>query len=209
MDTRAYRPAPPPVKRPPVVTERPFDPVRPIGPVTIVIDPGHGGKDPGARGMSRVPEKEIVLAVGNDVARLLSACGARVISTRTDDRFIELDTRAAIAQRSRADLFVSIHADAASRKSATGATIYIARSASRQSRQAARCIADAFARAGIQCRGIRRAGFRVLVGHSRPAVLIECGYLTNRVEARRLNSPAYLSQLASVITDGIATFFES
>ena len=59
----------------------------------------------------------------------------------------------------------------------------------------------------IECRGVRRAGFRVLVGHSRPAVLIECGYLTNRTEARRLSTTTYQSRIAEAIVDGIADHF--
>ena len=102
---------------------------------------------------------------------------------------------------------MSIHADSARREGASGATIYIARSASSDSRRAASAVSAAFKRAGIKCRGINGAGFRVLVGHSRPALLIECGYLTNRGDAGRLNSPAYQAKLAAAIADGIANYF--
>lgn len=175
--------------------------------MTIVVDAGHGGKDPGARGVSVSPEKTINLDVALRLARLLEQAGAKVVTTRSSDRFIPLDDRAAMADRTRADLFVSIHADSAQRAGASGTTIYIARNALSQSRHAARSIAAALQRAGIECRGTQSAGYRVLVGHSRPAVLIECGFLTNRADASRLNTAPYRAKLAAAIADGIATHF--
>jgi N-acetylmuramoyl-L-alanine amidase len=198
------RPTPLPAKPPEAPARRP---ARSIGAVTIVIDAGHGGKDPGAQGLSASPEKTINLDIATRLARLLEEAGAKVVTTRSSDRFIELDDRAALADRSRADLFVSIHADSAQRASASGTTIYVARNALSQSRHAARSIVAAFQRAGIECRGTDSAGFRVLVGHSRPAVLIECGFLTNRADASRLNTATYRAKLAAAISDGIVTHF--
>jgi N-acetylmuramoyl-L-alanine amidase len=175
----------------------------------VVIDAGHGGKDPGTRGVSQLPEKTIVLAISNDVAQILRSRGASVTSTRTTDRFLELEERARIAQRAQADLFVSIHADAAQRASASGSTLYISRNASAASQKAARSIQNALIRAGIECRGIHRANFKVLVGHSRPAVLVECGFLTNSTDAARLNTPAYRSKVAQAIAAGIAEHLAS
>lgn len=214
---------------PPVVRIGPTSPAspRPVGPsepepsarsarsiteATIVIDAGHGGKDPGAwpRGLSRLPEKTIVLAVANDVARLLRERGARVVTTRTTDVFIELDDRAATAERTRADLLVSIHADASENKpDISGATVYIDKHASLQSQRAARSIYTALKRARIETRGVHRHWFRlrVLAGHSRPAVLVECGFLTNATDARRLNTTAYRTRIADVIAEGIAGYF--
>ena len=199
-------------RRPAVLPERVPEPVpppvapgpRPIRGVTVVVDAGHGGKDPGALGVGPQPEKTINLNIATMLAGLLEERGARVITSREGDRFISLDGRAALAERSRADLFVSIHADAARRSSASGATVYIARNASTESVQAGESIAAALKREGIQCRGVRRAGFRVLVGHSRPAVLVECGFLTNPSEAYLLATPAYQARVAAAIADGIA-----
>jgi len=193
------RPPPPPSPRPPTRS-------RVQG--TVVVDAGHGGKDPGsdAKGLSPLPEKTIVLAVAREVARRLTDRGAKVVATRDRDVFIELDDRAAIAERTRADLFISIHADWARRTSASGATFYIARNASSKSRRAALRLNAAFRRAGIETRGVDRAGFRVLVGHSRPAVLIECGFLSNPQERRLLNTLAYRSKLAAAIAAGVADY---
>ena len=61
--------------------------------------------------------------------------------------------------------------------------------------------------AGLETRGVKRAGFRVLVGHSRPAVLVECGYLSNSHDASRLNKPAEQMRVAKAIANGINTYF--
>lgn len=179
---------------------------RSLANATIIIDAGHGGKDPGAQGVSRRPEKEIVLSIANAVARDLMDRGARVVRTRSGDTYPELEDRAAMANRHRATLFVSIHADSAPKKSASGSTVYVARRALPASRQAARSIQSAFSGSGIKCRGIRKADFDVLVLHSRPAVLVECGYLTNASDARRLNTASYRTRIAAAIADGIADF---
>lgn len=175
--------------------------------IKIVVDPGHGGHDPGAQGVSALPEKTINLAIVKKVAELLAKQGAIVTITRDDDRFIELDGRSAIAERVAADLFVSVHADSAQRAGASGTTVYIAREATVASRRAAQEIAAAIKRAGIECRGLKGAGFRVLVGHSRPAVLVECGYLTNERDARNLNLPAHQAKVATAIAEGIVRHF--
>jgi N-acetylmuramoyl-L-alanine amidase len=200
-------PAPPPPAPPPKPTPPPSLPTL-VG-KKVVIDAGHGGKDPGTLGppgFSRLSEKTIVLLVANEVARLLRDRGATVISTRTTDRFLELDDRAAIAQRNRADLFVSVHADSASRRGACGSTVYIGRSVSSQSSSAAWYIKRALSLAGIECRGVQRANYRVLVAHSRPAVLVECGFLTNAGDASRLNTQAYRSKIAAAIARGVADY---
>jgi len=195
------RPAPPPKPAPPPPAPRA------LAGVTVVLDAGHGGKDPGAPGIGSMPEKSVNLAVTAHLASLLEAAGARVVLTRRGDRFLSLDARAAMAENTRADLFVSIHADAALNPTASGATVYIARSASPASIRAGRSIAAAIERAGIDCRGVKRAGFRVLVGHSRPAVLVECGFLTNPSEVRLLTSPVYQARIAEVIAEGVIDHF--
>lgn len=103
---------------PPV--EGPLDASRPL----IVIDPGHGGYDPGA-GTGSLKEKELTLALARELRQqLLTAGGVRVALTRNDDRYLLLEERAGIARRLKADLFLSIHADSADAIDATGATVY-------------------------------------------------------------------------------------
>jgi len=212
---------PPPA---PVLSTRPPRVVEPIAPpveqpaarpatgaglrgVTIVVDPGHGGRDPGALGRGPVVEKTINLDIAQELAERLKSRGARVVMTRNADKFIELDARAAVADRTKADLFVSIHADSAKRSSATGMTVYISRSASNASRQAGDQIGSALRRAGFQFRGVQGAGYRVLVGHSRPAVLVECGFISNHSEATALADPDYRERVAAAIAEGIADHF--
>lgn len=178
-----------------------------IGPKRVVIDPGHGGKDPGTRGFSPMPEETFNLQLCNELGPVLVQCGVNVIPTRTTDRFISLEGRAAVAQQTRADLFVSIHADWSRNRSVSGTTVYIARKASANSVRAATCLVAAFETAGIECRGIRRRDFRVLVKHPRPAVLIECGYFSNPGDAQRLNSAAHRTRLVHAIVDGLAGYF--
>ena len=109
--------------------------IRPVAPVprlpphlerpTVVIDPGHGGVDPGAIGRSGVHEKTVVLEFAAILALRLAASGRyNVRLTRNDDRFLPLHKRVAIGQAARADLFISLHADSVARKSARGASLY-------------------------------------------------------------------------------------
>jgi N-acetylmuramoyl-L-alanine amidase len=204
---REPKPSPPPPPPPKPAPPPPKAVQRTIRGTTIVVDAGHGGKDPGAKGLSRLPEKAINLSIAIQLAQSLRARGANVTMTRAGDQFIELDDRAAAADRTRAALLVSIHSDANHDSTLSGATVYVARGASSSSTRAAEHIAAALRSAGIPVRGIRDAGYRVLVGHSRPAVLIECGYLTNRAEAQRLNGAGYRERLADAIADGIASHF--
>jgi len=91
---------------------------------TIVIDPGHGGKDPGAIGIGGTREKDIVLAVAKKLYDRLKNAGYNVSMTRRDDTFLNLDTRAAIAEKKNADLFVSIHANANPKRTIKGFSVY-------------------------------------------------------------------------------------
>jgi N-acetylmuramoyl-L-alanine amidase len=94
-------------------------------PPLVVLDPGHGGKDPGAIGLSGTYEKQISLATAFELRGLLEASGRyRVVLTRNRDRFIRLEDRVAIAHAASADLFVSMHADALSDHAVRGASVY-------------------------------------------------------------------------------------
>ncbi|WP_440940690.1 N-acetylmuramoyl-L-alanine amidase [Immundisolibacter sp.] len=93
--------------------------------VTIVIDAGHGGHDPGAIGPNKLREKDITLAVARELAAQINAQrGMRAVLTRSDDRFLELRERTAVAHKHKADLFISIHADAVAKGTARGSSVY-------------------------------------------------------------------------------------
>ncbi len=199
----APRPAPRPSAQPPPSARGD------IRGAKIVIDAGHGGRDPGAgKGTkSRLPEKTITLDIANRLVKSLRAMGATVYPTRTSDTYPSLNDRVALAERVKADLFVSIHADSARNPDASGVGIFIYNQASTASQRAAMSMAAAIEAAGLECRGVQRANFHVLREHNRPAMLIECGFLTNSGDAARLNDPDYRARLAAAIADGIVRFF--
>jgi len=177
------------------------------GTAIVVVDAGHGGKDPGSLVAGRY-EKHITLQVARKVAALLAQQGVKVVMTRQDDRFIELEERAEIANRRDTDLFVSIHADSAPDRSISGFTLYVASDASREAYEAARTVSAAMAKTGSDTRGIREADYKVLVQTSCPAILIECGYLSNPLDARRLQDNAFQTRLAQAIAAGILNYLQ-
>ncbi|MET0280162.1 MAG: N-acetylmuramoyl-L-alanine amidase [Steroidobacteraceae bacterium] len=94
--------------------------------IIIAIDAGHGGQDPGASGAGGTREKDVVLAIARALARRIDAePGMRAVLTRNEDRFIPLRERMNLARRARADLFVSVHADAIQNRSVTGSSVYV------------------------------------------------------------------------------------
>lgn len=175
---------------------------------TVVIDAGHGGKDPGATSVLGFYEKSINLSVALEVAWLLEQRGLRVKMTRTADYFVELEDRAAIANDLDADLFVSLHSDSFPKSTRRGFTVYIARSASSSSRRAASAIARSMSGTGLNSFGVQTAGYHVLTGTRGPAVLVEMGYLSNRREAAMLRSSSFQNRLAQAVADGISDYFE-
>jgi N-acetylmuramoyl-L-alanine amidase len=94
---------------------------------TITIDPGHGGDDEGAKGAAGSKEKDLTLAVARRVKSVIEArLGIQVLLTRDDDRAVDLDSRTALANNNKADLYISLHANASRRATASGATVYYA-----------------------------------------------------------------------------------
>ena len=175
---------------------------------TVVIDAGHGGKDPGATSTSGYEEKIVNLDVALQVAQMLRDRGLKVIMTRNNDEFIELNERADIANRNRADLFVSIHSDSSEKSNKNGFTVYISRSNSSESSRLARAINHRMTQTDISSNGVNNADYRVLTHTSCPAVLVELGYLSNYWEAKQLKNTGKQKQLAQAITDGIIDYIE-
>ena len=178
-------------------------PSKPFASGTVIIDAGHGGKDPGAPSYLGYPEKKINLAIARKVASRLQNRGIQVVLTRGSDYFVELDDRVAIANRVRPDLFVSIHGDSNHNRMHQGFTIYVSPNASDASRRAGRLLEGSLSRAGIESKGMRTADYRVLVKTTCPAVLVECGFLSNPSEAALLLDGDYQNRLADAITSGI------
>ena len=145
--------APPPAS--PAATVAPAEPVPPpapaprrianeagMRPLVIAIDPGHGGQDPGAIGKGGTREKDVVLAISRELARQIDATpGLKSFLTRDTDVFIPLNQRARLARQAGADMFISIHADAAENRNADGSSVYVL-SLRGASSQRARWLAD-------------------------------------------------------------------
>ncbi len=174
----------------------------------IVIDPGHGGDDPGTISRGGLREKTITLATAKELAWILKQDGYDVALTRQSDVFMDLDDRAAIANRFGADLFVSIHADTYVVPAVSGFTVYTCREASTECRAAADAVAEALQKAGDEGLGVRRANYRVLLLTQCPAILVELGYLSNSHDAAALSDQAVQASLARSIADGINEYFK-
>ena len=111
---------------PPVKTMREVMEGRNNRPLIIAIDPGHGGQDPGAIGKNGTREKDVVLQISKELARQINAApGLKAYLTRDTDVFIPLNKRAKLARAAKADMFISIHADAAENRSADGSSVYV------------------------------------------------------------------------------------
>lgn len=177
----------------------------PQGQLVVVLDPGHGGKDPGTVGRNNTYEKNIILPISQEVARILEREGIKVIMTRNSDYFVTLQGRTDLANRAGADLFVSIHANAISlsRPEVNGLETYYYQSGERL----ARTIHNQILReVNIGDRGVRTARFYVLRQTAMPSVLVEVGFLTGRIDHPNLVNPAYRSQMAQAIANGILTY---
>ncbi|MHB9068855.1 MAG: N-acetylmuramoyl-L-alanine amidase family protein [Sedimentisphaerales bacterium] len=174
---------------------------------TIVVDAGHGGKDPGAISPNGFYEKTVNLDVALAITDLLRKQGFRVVMTRSSDVFIELEERANIGTRNNAALFVSIHADSCATSSINGFSVYVARQPDWQEIKLADCINTQMTKTGIQSRGRKEADYRVLKLSKCPAVLIEMGYLSNYWEANQLKDKAMQQKIATAIAGGIVNYF--
>jgi len=173
-----------------------------FGNKTVVLDPGHGGKDPGAPGRNG-PEKIVNLDTALRVRNILNAKGIRTVMTRDDDSTVDREDRPVIANKAKADLFVSIHADSSQNGSANGAKVYVSRKASTASNELAKQMARSFGSNGITSRGVGEADYVVLVDTNMPAVLVEQGFLTNSGDMKKLASGAYRQRIAEAISQAI------
>jgi N-acetylmuramoyl-L-alanine amidase len=168
---------------------------------TIVIDAGHGGYDRGGIPGQRVAEKEVTLDVAQRLKKALAAAGYRVVMTRDSDVFVPLATRVAIANSYSNSMFVSIHFNSAKRTGAGGIETYFY---SRESLPLASAI-HYFVAGGAPSsnRNVRRRGYYVLRKTRVPAVLVECGFLTNPTEAAYAQTASYRQKLAEEIAAGV------
>jgi N-acetylmuramoyl-L-alanine amidase len=170
----------------------------------IVVDAGHGGKDPGTTSYLGHVEKNINLKIATKVVAKLKAKGYNVKMTRSSDTFIDKYERAELTNRIGPDLFVSIHCDSLDSITMRGYTVYVSRTASQDSRMAAGLIEDAMTATGLPSRGVRGGDYIVLVNTNCPAVLVECGCLSNPREAALLYDGSFQDKIATAIANGAA-----
>lgn len=176
-------------------------------PAIVVIDPGHGGHDRGGAPGQVLPEKGFTLDVGKRLARILRDDGRiKVILTRNGDYFVSLPERTGTANlyaRSNA-VFVSIHFNSGRRLGAYGIETYY--NNSRGYKLAALIHPRVIQALGSIDRGIRHRGYFVLRRNRLPAVLVECGFLTNPGEASRISDSRYRDSIAKAIAAAIERY---
>lgn len=180
----------------------------------VVLDPGHGGGNPGAVGPSGVYESNVNLAVGLKVKQLLENNGAKVIMTRSTDRYVaapgsslgqELQARLDVADANKADIFVSLHSNSNEDPNIQGTmTFYNANSA--------KPLADSIQQAvikssGAVSKGVETATFYVLRNAAMPSVLVEMGFISSPQEELKLDNPSYQGKIALGVYQGIANYF--
>ena len=219
---------------------------------TIIIDPGHGGKDPGAIGYRGTKEKDIALDVSKRLAKKIERNSkTKVILTREEDIFVRLQDRTKFANANKGDLFISIHTNAAEDRRASGFETFLIginkneeaiRVAAREnavleledggatkltdealiqatmSQAAFANLSEQFAalvqeemgkRIQSKNRGVKQAGFYVLMGASMPNVLVELGFISNPNEEKKLNSSSYRDMLATSIYYAVLKYQKS
>lgn len=192
----------------------------------IIIDPGHGGFDRGASG-KYVVEKRVVLQIAKRTAEILKRCGYTCLLTRSNDYLVPLNSRDVIANKSRGDLFVSLHCNASIDKRAMGIETYCLTPAGASSTNHKRIVNTVFpgnsfnannfilayeiqksmlTRTKGHDRGVRRGRFAVLRDLQMPGVLLEMGFVSNPAEEKKLATPAYQEQIARAVAVGIINY---
>lgn len=208
---------PMPLPKEPKVNEAKPQPMEPgqKKDITVVIDPGHGGKDSGAVAEDKTTEKSLTLRLAPRVEAMLRAKGYNVIMTRSTDEFIALSERAAIANRNNADIFVSIHFNSAGSASPYGIEVLYAsendvelkKNAGDQTLLAKEVLNAVLRETGANSRGIKnRPELAVLRRTNMTACLIEGGFMSNPAELQKLKNDSYLDKLAKGIVTGIENY---
>ena len=187
----------------------------------VMIDPGHGGYDPGAITSQGVYEKTINLQIAHKVKKMLHPSGIEVFLTREDDidyvpngvkgktskKLIDLNHRIQMANQETADVFISLHVNATAKGQNSGAeTFYHYKSES--GKKLAELIQQELIKiAGMNHRIAKSGNFYIIKNTSMPAVIVEVGYLSSVKEQKKLQQTWYQDQLARAIAKGIANYF--
>lgn len=183
---------------------------------TVVIDAGHGGYDPGAGGVTGLNEKDFNLDLALKLRDKVTALGANVIMTRSDDTFVSLSGRADVANQVYADVFVSIHANSSNSSSIRGTSTYFyapstvpALYSEREQRQKLAAKVQARLIAALETRdiGTLQANFAVLRETQMPSILVESAFLSNADDEALLKDDQFREKEAQAIADGLCDYF--
>ncbi len=181
------------------------------GRVLVMLDPGHGGKDPGAIGLGGLREVDVILPIAKRVADLLSRQGVAVKMTRNSDYFVGLDERVTMSRDAGATLFVSIHANSIdNRPDVNGLETYHYNLGKSFAETVHAVVVDYVNKNGffLANRNVRSARFLVLRKSTIPAILVETGYLTSDAESARLRREDYQKVMAEAIAKGIVQYLK-
>lgn len=177
----------------------------------IIIDPGHGGKDPGASKASAV-EKIIVLNTANKLKNKLEAAGAIVKMTRTGDTYPTLTDRVAFAKNNYGEIFISIHVNSATSESAKGTETFYSVTNNENEKEdlalATNINNQIVKNAGMKDRGVKRADYVVIKGLTMPSVLVELGFVSNSEDRSKLVDDKYVDIFAQSIYNGVVQYYQ-
>ena len=174
----------------------------------VFIDAGHGGTDPGALGYG-YRESDLNLQVAKKVESKLKSKGIDVKMSRSSDIFYSLSERAEMANDYGADAFVSIHQNSAEAKSANGIETYYNRNKEEDKPLSNDIQTQVISQTGANNRGVKNAEFTVLVKSKMISALVECGFITNELEVKKLSDSSYQDKLATGIANGIEEYLKS
>ena len=174
----------------------------------VFIDAGHGGTDPGALGYG-YRESDLNLQVAKKVESKLKSKGIDVKMSRSSDIFYSLSERAEMANDYGADAFVSIHQNSAEDKSANGIETYYNRNKEEDKPLSNDIQKQVISQTGANNRGVKNAEFTVLVKSKMISALVECGFITNELEVKKLSDSSYQDKLATGIANGIEEYLKS
>ncbi len=174
---------------------------------TIVIDPGHGGNDSGAIGVSGTLEKNLTIRTSRIVFDKLSASGANVVLTRNSDNYVSLRNRVSISHYRNADAFISVHYDSVYDRSARGVTSYYYKNIDVGLASALQT--EMVKNTGFKNRQHREGNFQVLRENRNPSALLELGFISNPTEEYTVNTNSFQENISNGIYYGLAQYFKS
>jgi N-acetylmuramoyl-L-alanine amidase len=170
---------------------------------TVVIDPGHGGTDPGSEWFG-VKEKDLTLDLGLRMERILQARGIKTVMTRRTDVFVDLGERAEIANRHREAVFISLHFNATVSGDITGVETYYLSEGGLRLAEVVH--SHLMRKLNTRDRGVKRNSLKVLRDTKGMSILVEGGFISNRWENQRCQAPWYRQILAEEIVAGLIRF---